>query len=285
MKSISFEILQKDTLLKFLSEMSVLTKSLLLEIDLQKDLIIAKAGSDYEIITFRKDELKLSEVLKFNKESDIPVEKIKGRIILLIFDLNTLVKTIRKFVSDGDVFVFKHDNFNAVANRKAARLENTATVIDVPSIDITNMFIQTKGKLETTFTFLCGEIKDFVYFSDALIEEMNSKDKYQFNVISDEEELKRLLELSNTFSNINENINIKAEDKTVTFTDGNWKFALNDSKVEGSGELSMSIPSKALKEVGVSPNYPLLKIGDRLTFTDKEEKTLLMIANLEESYA
>jgi len=281
MKKISFEFLQKDAFLKFLSEMAMLENNLLLEFDLEKDLLIAKTGSnDYMI---RKDELKLSEVFRYNKESDISAENIKGRILFLIQDLSILVKTIKKFVSDGDILIFNHDDFNSVVNRRAARTNEGVTILDVPSVDVNKAFIKTKEKLKATFTILCGEIKNFVYFSDNDIEKMSGKDTHQFRITFDERELSQLLDLSSTFSNISDDTIINVKDNVVTFTNDNWHFKLNDSKVEGSGELKIISPFNSLKELGVSLEFNLFSIGDlTITFTNKEFKTVMIIGNKEE---
>ena len=281
MKKISFEFLQKDAFLKFLSEMAMLENNLLLEFDLEKDLLIAKTGSnDYMI---RKDELKLSEVFRYNKESDISAENIKGRILFLIQDLSILVKTIKKFVSNGDILIFNHDDFNSVVNRRAARTNEGVTILDVPSVDVNKAFIKTKEKLKATFTILCGEIKNFVYFSDNDIEKMSGKDTHQFRITFDERELSQLLDLSSTFSNISDDTIINVKDNVVTFTNDNWHFKLNDSKVEGSGELKIISPFNSLKELGVSLEFNLFSIGDlTITFTNKEFKTVMIIGNKEE---
>ena len=222
MKSINFEILQRDTFLKFLSEMVKINNSILLEFDLQEDLVISKTHFDTKII--RKNELKLSEIFKFNK-SDITIDKLKGKIIFSIFDLAVLVKIINKFVTDGDTLVLCHEDFNFVTNRKGSKSNNSVTMVDRPSVDLTQVLIKTEGDTKATYVFDCGEFKDYVYFTDSFIDELKSNDKHQFTVKFDEKELNHLLELNNSFSNNSEKLTIQVKDNV----DGLIAFADTDS--------------------------------------------------------
>ena len=284
MKTICFEILQKDTFLKFLSEMIIDQKQLILEFDFEKDLVIAKVGTACGFM-IKKDELKLSEVFKFNsEESDISVEKINGRVFILIADLDTLVKTTKKFVSDGDKLILIHEDFKSIVNRKSGSNRNFV-LIDVPSVDVDQTIIKTKEKITATFTMLSGEIAHFHYLTDSTIEEINNKDNYEFKVVFDEKELKHLFDLCKTFSSISEHIEINIKGSLVTFiAKDSWEFSLNDSKVEGNGELNIVISNSVLKDIDISNNFNTLKIGSNyVTFTnDDSNKTLLMLGNVEE---
>ena len=286
MKSINFEILQRDTFLKFLSEMVKINNSILLEFDLQEDLVISKTHFDTKII--RKNELKLSEIFKFNK-SDITIDKLKGKIIFSIFDLAVLVKIINKFVTDGDTLVLCHEDFNFVTNRKGSKSNNNVTMVDRPSVDLTQVLIKTEGDTKATYIFDCGEFKDYIYFTDSFVDELSSDDKHQFTVKFDEKELNHLLELNNSFSNNSEKLTIQVKDNVVTFADKNWKFSwkltLNNSVVDGAGELKIESSSVALKDSGVSTEFTSLKIGeDTIVFTDKNAKSMVLIVNEEDAF-
>ena len=279
MKKIGFKILQKDIFLKFLSKMSNVRNEILLEFDLEKDLVIAKLGS-IDGIVIRKDELKLSEVFRYIQKLNFDINKIKnGRILCLIADLDTLIKTINKFVTDGDVWVFEHENFIMVENRKSAKVKGIDSIVDVPSVDVDKVYIRTNGKVKATFTVLCGELKDFPYLSDTYVKELHNKDKYQFKVIFNENELEQLLDLCNAFSRVVENIKIEIKNKNVTFSNHSWEYSLNDSKVEGSEDIDIVIENRAIRELDVSTEFKEFNICNKLvSFSNENLTTLLLIA-------